>query len=187
VTITLRDAPAQVLAGVRTPSAPLRCVVCGHAFDFAAGESAVVMRHVAYGHDFVHDGRCLAIARDLLFAEPGYDSAALGRDPQRRRILDAGPAAGWAAVLPEPPQRIGPGRPVQLVDGRPVHLEPLRWWALIEHEDGSRHVEGIVRDEDWLDEPGGAELPEARAGFRRLLGYAAPADLREADARPRAA
>ena len=189
MTITLRDAPAAVsaLAGVRAPSAALRCVVCGAAFDFAAGESAVVLRHVAYGHDFVHDGRCLATARELLFAEPGYDCAALGRDPERRRVLDASPGAGWAAVLPEPPRRIGPGRPLQLADGRPVHLEPLRWWALIEYRDGSRRVEGIVREDDLLDEPGGAELPAARAGFQRLLGYAAPGDLRTAVAQPRAA
>ena len=174
----------------RAPTAaphPLACAICGRPFDFAAGEAAVVLRHVAYGHDFVHDGRCLATARELLFAEPGYDSAALARDPQRRRILDAGPAAGWAAVVPEPPQRIGPGRPLQLADGRPVHLEPLRWWALVEHADGSRRVEGVVREDDWLDEPGGAELPAARAGFRRLLGYAAPADSQTAADRPRAA
>jgi hypothetical protein len=185
--ITLRDAPASVRSAVRSPSAPLRCLVCGEPFDFAAGEAAVVLRHVAYGYDFVHDGRCLATARELLFAEPGYDSAALGRDPQRRRILDAGPAAGWAAVLPEPPQRIGPGRPLQLVDGRPVQLEPLRWWALVEHQDGSRRVEGIVREDDWLDEPGGAELPAARVGYQRLLGYAAPADAQAVSAQPRAA
>lgn len=183
-------APRAALTAVPSPDSAggaLRCAVCRRPFDFAAGESAVVLRHVAYGHDFVHDGRCLATARELLFAEPGYDCAALGRDPERRRVLDASPGAGWAAVLPEPPRRIGPGRPLQLADGRPVHLEPLRWWALIEYRDGSRRVEGIVREDDLLDEPGGAELPAARAGFQRLLGYAAPGDLRTAVAQPRAA
>src|SRR6476620_9330878 len=130
MTITLRDAPAAVsaLAGVRAPSAALRCVVCGGAFDFAAGESAVVLRHVAYGHDFVHDGRCLATARELLFAEPGYDCPALGRDPLRRRVVDATPADGWSAT-----RSPAPGAP-----GGRVRHEPLRWWALIELADGGR-------------------------------------------------
>ena len=121
MTITLRDAPARRVRSRRCSGAvrgaALRRLRRG--LDFAAGKSAVVLRHVAYGHDFVHDGRCLATARELLFAEPGYDCAALGRDPERRRVLDAGPGAGWAAVLLHTAH--GPGRPVQLVDGRPVH------------------------------------------------------------------
>src|SRR5690349_22484776 len=32
----------------------LRCIVCHVPFDFAHQETAVVLRHVAYGHDFVH-------------------------------------------------------------------------------------------------------------------------------------
>ena len=164
MTITLRDAPAAVsaLAGVRAPSAALRCVVCGEPFDFAAGESAVVLRHVAYGHDFVHDGRCLATARELLFAEPGYDCPALGPDPLRRRVMDATPADGWSATRAPAPGAAG---------GRVRH-EPLRWWALIELADGRRQMEGVARDEDWLDEPGGATLPAAARDF---LGYAGPA------------
>jgi hypothetical protein len=42
----------------------LRCIVCCVPFDFAAGETAVVLRHVAYGCDFVHDGPCLGAACD---------------------------------------------------------------------------------------------------------------------------
>jgi hypothetical protein len=36
----------------------LRCFVCRQAFDFETHEVAVVLRHVAYGYDFVHVGRC---------------------------------------------------------------------------------------------------------------------------------
>ena len=82
--------------------------------------------------------------------------------------------------MPAPPGRLpaaaGPPAPA-------VRLEALRWWALVEHRDGTRRVEGVVRDADWLDEPGGAELPEARRGPRPVLGYTALA----AAAGPRAA
>ena len=43
---------------------------------------------------------------------------------------------------------------------------------LVEHRDGSISMEGLVRDEDWLDEPGGAEFPEALRGSEMLIGYA---------------
>jgi hypothetical protein len=161
------------------PAAPgaaagaLRCVVCGRPFDFAAGETAIVLRHIAYGYDFAHDGRCLAAARALLFAEPDYDSAALGRDAQRRRVLAAHPATGWAAVVPEP----AGGE----THGRPVRFEPLRWWVLVEHRDGTQRIEGVVRDAAWLDEPGGAEFPEARADRRPFLGYTTLADAVDLD------
>jgi hypothetical protein len=127
-----------------------------------------VLRHVAYGHDFVHDGPCLAAARELLFPEPGYDGPAFGRDAERLRVLAAADGAGWAVAVAETPERI--------LAGRPVRYEPLRWWALVEHRDGTRLVEGIVREDEWLDEPGGAALPEAGAGRRRCLGYAAPGE-----------
>jgi hypothetical protein len=169
VTITpLSATPIGDAAPAGEPAVALQCVVCGRAFDFAAGEAAVVLRHVAYGYDFVHDGPCLAAARAWIFAEPGYDVAAFGRDPERRRVLAADPADGWAAVVPETPAR--------RAAGRPVRFEPLRWWALVEHRDGTRRVEGVVRDDEWLDEPGGAELPEARRGHRPFLGYTALAD-----------
>ena len=77
----------------------LRCVVCHRPFAFATGEAALVLRHTAYGYDFAHDGACLAAAREMLFLEPGYDSAAFGRDPERRRVLAIEPGAGWAAAL----------------------------------------------------------------------------------------
>jgi hypothetical protein len=167
VTITPVGAPP-IAAQSTTPAVALQCAVCGRAFDFAAGESAVVLRHVAYGYDFVHEGACLATARELIFAEPGYDVTAFGRDPERRRVLAAESAEGWAAVEPETPAR--------RAAGHPVRFEPLRWWALVEHEDGSRQVEGVIRDDDWLDEPGGAELPEARRDHRAFLGYRSLAD-----------
>jgi hypothetical protein len=167
VTIMPIGAPP-IAARNAAPAVALQCVVCGRPFDFAAGEAAVVLRHVAYGYDFVHDGACLAAARELIFAEPGYDVPAFGRDPERRRVLAAESADGWAAVEPETPAR--------REAGRPVRFEPLRWWALVEHQDGSRHVEGVVRDEEWLDEPGGAELPEARRDHRPFLGYTSLAD-----------
>jgi len=63
----------------------LRCVVCRSLFDFAAGEAALVLRHVAYGYDFVHDGDCLAAAREWIFPEPGFDCAAFARDPERQK------------------------------------------------------------------------------------------------------
>jgi hypothetical protein len=141
-------------------AATLRCVACGRPFDFAGGEAAIVLRHTAYGYDFVHDGACLAAAREVIFAEPGYDRAAFGRDPERRRVLAAQPAAGWGAVLSPAAQGS-------------VRLEPLRWWAVVEHRDGSLRTEGVVHDADWLDEPGGAEFPEATREGRGWLGYTA--------------
>ena len=153
----------------------LRCIVCCVPFDFAAGETAVVLRHVAYGYDFVHDGPCLATACERIFPEPDYDCAAFGRDPERRRLIEVTAAEGWSAVLPNTRERFGAGPP--------VHFEPLRYWAVVEHADGSRSMEGVVRDELWLDEPGGAEFPEAAHGQRALLGYVPPTDDRQNPAR----
>jgi hypothetical protein len=155
---------ATLVAGAAPARYALRCVACRRPFDFAAGEAAAVLRHAAYGYDFAHEGPCLEAARSLLFAEPGYDCAAFGRDAERRRVLAATDAAEWAAVLAETPERAAAGHPVR--------FEPLRWWALVEHRDGTRCVEGVVRDDDWLGEPGGAEFPEGAAGVHRLLGYA---------------
>lgn len=151
------------------PATPgLRCVVCRVPFDFAAGETAVVLRHVAYGYDFVHDGACLAAACERIFPEPGYDCTAFGRDPERCRLIEVTTAEGWSAVFPNTPEEWGAGPPVR--------FEPLRYWAVVEHADGSRCMEALVRDEMWLDEPGGAEFPEAARGGRALLGYVPPAE-----------
>ena len=144
----------------------LRCVVCHAVFKFTELESALVLRHVAYGYDFVHEGACLDTACERIFPEPGYDCAAFGRDPERRRVLGVSSAEGWAAILPNPA--------VQIAGGQPVRFESLRYWALVEHQDGSKRMEGLVRDEMWLDEPGGAEFPEALRGHHALLGYAPP-------------
>jgi hypothetical protein len=176
---TDRAVPATLLAPLAlTPDAAgdLHCAICRRSFDFAAGEAAVVLRHVAYGHDFVHQGACLDRALAAIFPEPGFDGAAFAMEPQRRRILAVADADGWAAVEPESPARV--------LAGRPVRFEPLRWWMLIEYQDGTRRVEGVTRDAEWLDEPGGATFPEADAR-RRFVGYAAPAE--QADAARRAA
>jgi hypothetical protein len=164
-------------AAFRAPRLAPACAVCRRPFAFATGEAALILRHVAYGFDFVHEGPCLDAARELLFVEPGYDCQAFGPDPVRRRVLDVADAAGWAAASPETPQRV--------VAGHPLRFEPLRWWALVEHQDGTRWVEGIIREDEWLDEPGGATLPEARSGRRRSTAYVPLEDSRLE--RPRAA
>jgi hypothetical protein len=141
----------------------LRCVVCHAPLDFAAGQTAVVLMHIAYGYDFAHDGACLSAAREWIFVEPGYDRPAFSTDGQRVRMLRVSPADGWAAVLPTSPEEI--------LRGRPVTFEPLQCWALVEYRDGSRRLEGIIRSGDWLNEPGGAEFPETRGGLRATKGY----------------
>jgi hypothetical protein len=148
--------------------ATLKCFICNKAIDFDSGETAVVLRHVAYGYGFAHAGACEAIALTWIFPEPGYDGAAFAHDAERRTIRAIAPAEGWAAVVPNGPQRI--------LAGSPVHFEPLSFWALVEHKDGSRRTEGVVWDAEWLEEPGGAEFPEAAEGKKALLGYAEPRD-----------
>ncbi len=137
----------------------LRCVVCQRPFDFDHGETALVLRHIAYAHDFVHPGACLEQAREIIFVEPGYDRPAFSLGLQRTRILQAAPADGWAAVLTD-------------CASSAATFEPLRTWALVEHGDGTRQVEGIVRDAEWGDEPGTAEFPEARGTARVGVSYA---------------
>ena len=100
----------------------LQCFVCKSGFEFSAREPAVILRHVAYGHDFAHAGDCLALASELIFPEPGYYCAAFARDPERRHVL----------------------------------AEPLPGWLLVERDDGTRSLEGLVRDDEWLNEPGAA-------------------------------
>jgi hypothetical protein len=146
----------------------LRCLSCNRAFDFASGETAVVLRHVAYGYGFAHDGACLKEALEQIFVEPGFDCAAYAHDTQRMRILGVNPSDDWSAVLPETPERT--------LSGSPFRFEPLRFWALVEHADGSRRVEGVTWDDEWLDEPGAAEFVEAREGRDAYIGYAAPSD-----------
>jgi hypothetical protein len=123
----------------------LRCVVCRSFFDFAGGDTAVVLRHVAYGYDFAHDGACLTAATEWIFPEPGFDCAAFARDPQRRWVLDVACADGWAAIL-------------RTTAGRASRDEPLLCWVVIEYRDGTSAMEGVIRDDEWQDEPGGAEF-----------------------------
>jgi hypothetical protein len=142
---------------------PPRCVTCGRAFDFDAGETAVVLRHIAYGYDLAHDGACLAAATDQVFVEPGFDVAAFGCDRERTRILQITPADGWFAARSEAPQHV--------LAGCLLRFEPLRWWALVERSDGSRRFESITQDADWDNAPGGLEFPEARRGSAACIGY----------------
>ncbi len=145
----------------------LRCVVCHQPFDFDSGETALVLRHIAYAYDFVHQGTCLEQAQEWIFVEPGYDRPAFSPGVQRTRVLQAAPADGWSAVLRDP-------------TSSSATFEPLRLWALVEHSDGTRHVEGVVRDAEWSDEPGTAEFPEARGNSRVGISYAFEPELQMA-------
>jgi hypothetical protein len=147
----------------------MRCVICRQVFDFAGGQTAVVLHHVSYGYDFVHQGECEAKALAMIFPEPGYDGAAFAHDPERVGVLAIAPSNGWAAVLPADYTR----------GQRDPRFEPLSYWALVEYRDGSRRFEGVVRDDEWIDEPGGAEFPESGAGRAMAIGYAPPVELAE--------
>ena len=171
--VVMLHRPTSVSSDASVDHAPLGCVVCHEPFDFINGEIAVVLRHVAYGYDFTHAGSCLETALEWIFVEPGYDTAAFSLDTERKRILSTTPADGWAAVMPEAPERV--------LGGSSVRFEALSTWALVEHVDGSRRLEGIIRDADLEGEPGGARFPEA--GLRPSIGYASPADQRSASRR----
>jgi hypothetical protein len=145
----------------------LRCIVCREPFDFASGEIALVLRHIAYGYDFVH-ARHESTALGWIFVDPEYDRPEFTHDARRAAVLHVAPPEGWAAVMPETPERIDAGYF--------VHFEPLRLWALVEYRDGSRHLEGLVRDAEWESEPGGAEFPEGEQGPRDAVGYAEPSE-----------
>ena len=149
--------------------------MCRSAFDFKAGETAVILRHIAYGYDFVHEGACLATAEEWIFAEPGYDRPAFIRDAERVRLLQTASAEGWSAVIPN--------AAAQILAWEPVSFEPLHCWALVEHADGSQRIEGLVHDPDWLEEPGAAEFPDARPGLHASLGYASEADRQSPNCR----
>ena len=141
----------------------LRCIVCRQPFNFSTGPAAVVLKHIAYGYDFAHEGSCVETALSWIFVEPGYDRPAFSADSERVRVLRIANADGWAAVLPTAAEMV--------LAGSPVTFDELLCWALVEHGDGSRHLEGIVRGADFATEPGGAEFPEARRGRQASLGY----------------
>jgi hypothetical protein len=148
----------------------LRCIVCHEPFYFDRHETAVVVRHIAYGYDFVHS-RHEATALGWIFVDPEYDRPAFTHDARRARILDAAPPDGWTAVLPESPERIAAGDSVR--------FEPLRLWTLVEYRDGSRRVEGLIRDAEWETEPGGAEFPEGEWAAHDAVGYAPSSEERK--------
>jgi hypothetical protein len=112
------------------------------------------------GFDFAHTGDCLNAAQQRIFPEPNYDCDAFYQDPERRRILGVWNADDWAVALPATHELV-----------HRAHLENVWCWALVEHSDGSRHLEGVVRDSEWAAEPGSFEFPEARYGSRAPLGY----------------
>lgn len=141
----------------------LRCIVCHLPFDFARNETAVVLRHIAYGYDFVH-AHHESTALKWIFVDPEFDRPEFTHDSRRASILDVAPPDGWTAVMPQPPERVA--------EGDLISFQPLGLWVLVEHRDGSRYVEGLVRDPEWESEPGGAEFPEGENGPRDAVGYA---------------
>src|SRR5687767_5732659 len=98
----LRDA-ATPMASTPAEALALRCTICNRAFDFESGETATVLRHVAYGYGFVHAGACEADALEQIFVEPGYDCAAYAHDTERLQVIGINASDGWSAVLPEAP------------------------------------------------------------------------------------
>jgi hypothetical protein len=140
----------------------LRCVVCRRAFQFGVDDAPHIVRHICYGYDFVHGGECRLTAESTLFAEPGYDCAAFGPDPDRRRLTGLISPRGWTAILPPNSHTAECG------------LDPIWSWALVEGKNGVIRVEGLIRDQDWQDGPGSFYFPEARQGASAIVGYAPP-------------
>src|ERR1051325_3237892 len=120
--VLVQDRP-EITILASTPSAELRCIVCHRTFDFAGGQTALVLKHIANGYDFVHDGKCAATAMNWIFVEPDYDRPAFSTDGQRVRVLRIASAVGWSAVLPNAAEL--------KAAGRPVTFEPLLCWALV--------------------------------------------------------
>jgi hypothetical protein len=141
----------------------LRCIVCHRPFDFAQHETAVVLRHIAYGYDFV-DAQHEATALTWFFVDPQFDRPEFSHDWRRASILDVAPPDGWSAVVPQPPERAAVGDLLS--------FQPLGLWVLVENHDGSRYVEGLLRDLYWESEPGGAEFAEGANGPGDAVGYA---------------
>jgi hypothetical protein len=167
----------------------LVCLGCHRPFDFAHGETAIVVRHVRFavrgpvnevevdqdqgrfvyleeihpgGRDYglAHDGACVAAVSTLAPATSTDEYTAAGRDLERLRVLEVRPANGWAVVL--------------LMDSGSVTLEPLLCWAVVRYQDGSRRLEGIIRAASATDGQETLEFPEARPGHLKPLGYAPP-------------
>src|SRR5215470_16918786 len=114
----------------------LRCIVCHLPFDFANQETAVVLRHIAYGHDFVH-AEHESTALEWIFVDPEFDRPEFSHDPRRAIIVDVAPPDGWTAVVPQAPERV--------LTGDMLSFQPLGLWVLVENHDGSRYVEGLLR------------------------------------------
>jgi hypothetical protein len=164
--MTVIDRPNSGLAPTRratSQAAELRCIVCHRAFEFALGQTAVVLKHIAYGYDFTHEGVCEAAARSWIFVDPDYDRPAFSTDGQRVRVLSVSNADGWMVAFPNSPELVEAGQPVA--------YEPLTLWALVEYCDGHRKMEGVLRAPEWRSEAGGAEFPVTRTGHRASLGY----------------
>ena len=149
----------------------LRCIVCHKHFDFLEGERAIVLRHIAYGYDFVHP-RHEQTALGWVFVDPEYDRPEFTHDARRAHVLNAAASDGWGVVMPQPPE--------QIAAGNVVRLEPLQVWALVEYCDGTLHIEGVLRDAEWETEPGGAEFPEGEDGPHDAVAYARLSDQPDA-------
>jgi hypothetical protein len=160
----LATAPGATPAVVDVPLA-LRCRTCLRAFDFDRDERAIVVRQVTYAvgraawediseldegyflylaevdrgraaYAVVHGGACLVAASTWTCPEEPDVYSTFGRDCERQRIVDAWPAHGWAAAS-------------------------LLCWAVVQHQDGSQRVEGILRRTERLDEPEVVEFADA--------------------------
>jgi hypothetical protein len=143
----------------------LRCRTCLREFEFDRGEKAIVVRQVAYAvgraawedisesdegfflylaevsrgratYALVHGGACLVAASRWTCPEESDVYSTFGRDWERQRILGAWPAHGRAAAT-------------------------LLGWAMVQHQDGSQRVEGILRRTERLDEPEVIEFADA--------------------------
>ena len=145
-----RHSVAMMIA-TREPSAPLvqcallRCIVCHREFDFAFGETAVVLEaatRTSSRRGLPGGGQRVDVPR------AGLRHVRLARNRAGPKCCRSGrPMAG---------RRCSRRRPQQRLPDSLVRFEPLQCWVLVEHSDGSWHKEGVLRDPDWNDEAGGA-------------------------------
>src|SRR5215831_6015096 len=109
------------------PQTPeLHCVVCQQAFDFAAQEAALVLRHVAYGYDSVHDTPALPTRANGSSSNPAMTA--------ERSLVIPSVDACWTLRLPTAGRQLSPGRlshPPQLGECTPTRCCAGRWLSVI--------------------------------------------------------
>ena len=89
--------PSTLVKGMSfTPE--LRCIVCRERFDFSRGETAIVLRQIAYGYDFVH-ARHENTALGWIFVDPEYDRPEFSRDARRAKVPNVVRQA-WPELAP---------------------------------------------------------------------------------------